>query len=315
MDIQYQEVEQECKPLEYVGGHMIRIDGYFMFQVGAALRPLKSVTQKWNKQYLRGRLYTAEHWLDTLLNNSVYKLQTCRLSGNTLLETIRRIGTTYDQENKSDAAKFESEEVGWWEAWSLESQASAFETVLSAELQWGQLFLVEPKGGFDLTQITENGVAIFPSQLVPRVPEALQEAKDAARSIAFALPTAAAFHLHRLHELVLRRFYTTVTEGKPHPEKRNIESYIGALKNYGYKDKKVLSALAGLKNFHRNPVVHPDDRLEDVEEAIALHGNIVTVITYMLKQLPPEPLVLTAPPSATAALEDKSNESQEAGAE
>lgn len=38
-------------------------------------------------------------------------------------------------------------------------------------------------------------------------------------------------------------------------ELRNIEA-----KNYGYKDKKVLSALAGLKNFHRNPVVHPDDR-------------------------------------------------------
>jgi hypothetical protein len=302
---------------------MLRVDGYFLYQVGAAVRPLTSVDEKWSKPYLRGRLWPAGHWLDTLLNNSIYKLQTCRQHGNTLLETINRIQKDYAEESKADADKFANEEVGWWESWQVRSQSNAFETVFSAELQWGQLYLVEPKGGFDLIQLTENGTAIFPSMLIQRAPEAAQDAKDAARCIAFALPTAAAFHLHRLHELVLRRFYTTVTKGAPHPEKRNIESYIGALKNYGYaskespkrdEEKKVLSALAGLKNFHRNPVVHPDDRLDDVEEAIALHGNIVTVVTYMLKQLPPEPLVLTPPPSAPA-IEDKSSAAEEAEAE
>ena len=31
----------------------------------------------------------------------------------------------------------------------LTTQARDFETILGAELQWGQLFLVQPKGGYN----------------------------------------------------------------------------------------------------------------------------------------------------------------------
>jgi hypothetical protein len=61
-------------------------------------------------------------------------------------------------------------------------------------------------------------------------------------------------------------------------------------------DRKVFSALAGLKDFHRNPVLHPDDRLDDVEEVLALLGSINTVITYMLKAIQPAPPELTQAP-------------------
>jgi len=282
---------------------MIRVDAYFLYQVGAAIRPLTNVASGWTKNQLRQRLWTAEHWLDTLLNRSVYKLQTSWAGGNTLLTTTRRI---LDEYKKLDDAAL-NVMIEWLDSYLVGSQATAFETVLSAELQWGQLYLVEPKGGYDLNKLTENGIVIFPSQLAEKVPEAITDAKEAARCIAFALPTAAAFHLHRLHELVLRRYYDIVTGGNPRPINRNIGAYIDAMKNNQFKDPKVFSALANLKDFHRNPVLHPDDRLEDVEEAIALLGSINTVIIYMLKALPPDPFKLIASPSQneTPALEDK----------
>ncbi len=269
---------------------MIRVDPYFLYQVGAAIRPIVGMQSNWTKAHLRQNLWGAEYWLDTLINKSIYRLQTCRASGNELLETVRRIQAEFN----SDETDLEKT-IDSFDYYFLQSQAQKFENVLAAELQWGQLFLVEPKGGYDLNQLTSNGIIIFPSSLPEKVPEAIQDGIEAARCIAFALPTAAAFHLHRANELVLRRYYDTVTNGAERPSNRNIGAYIDAMKNAQFKDQKIFGALAALKDFHRNPVLHPDDRLESVEEAIALLGVVNTVIAYMLNAIRPAPLELISP--------------------
>src|SRR5438876_1046589 len=76
---------------------MIKIDPYFLYQVGAAIRPLVDVSAALARNDLRGRLWHAEHWLDALLNKSVYRLQTCRTTGNALLSTIKRILAEYEK--------------------------------------------------------------------------------------------------------------------------------------------------------------------------------------------------------------------------
>lgn len=278
---------------------MIRIDPYFLYQVGAAIRPLVDVKIDANKNDLRLLLWDAEQWLDVLLNKSIYRLQTSRASGFELLELIRAVVQECADSKAGDKIEFML-------AYNLRTRAQKFENVLAAELQWGQLYLVEPKGGYDLNQLTSNGIAIFPSALAERVPEAIQDAMEAARCLAFALPTAAAFHLHRVNELVLRSYYDTVTNGAPRPDKRNIGAYIDAMKNAHFIDKKIFGALAALKDFHRNPVLHPDDHLETVEEAIALLGVVNTVISYMLNAIRPPPLELTSQPgNEQEAIENK----------
>jgi hypothetical protein len=280
---------------------MIRVSGSFLYELGFRLHPLQSLNVDWTNGQVYAFSFLAESWVDTLLNNSVYKLQTCYASGSELLGSLKEFNTHFlKAETKADA------KVDWWHQFRLTTQSKTFETVLLAEMATSHLYLVEPKGGYDLRQLTESGWVIFPPVLIEKVPEAIQDAKEAARCLAFALPTAAAFHLHRLHELVLRRYYDTVTSGAPRPANRNIGAYIDAMKNAHFKDPKVYSALANLKDFHRNPVLHPDDRLEDVQEAIALLGSINTVITYMLKAIQPAPLKLTPPPAnEIQEIEDK----------
>jgi ribosomal protein S5 len=57
----------------------------------------------------------------------------------------------------------------------------------------GSTILSPTQGRYELYQLTENGIVIFPSTLAEKVPEAVQDATEAARCIAFELPTAAAF--------------------------------------------------------------------------------------------------------------------------
>ncbi len=271
---------------------MIRIDAFYFFQIGAALRPLSGITHETTKRETRYKLWTAHHWLEGLLQKSVYTLRTCVVSGNELLGTLARINDDYGKDDVDLDSNIEFIDQHY-----LTTQVQTFEANLSAELQWGNLYLVQPKGGYDLNQLTENGIVLFPSSLASKIPEAIKDAKEAARCIAFELPTAAAFHLHRLNEVVLRHYYEYVTGGKPHPERRIVTKYIDAMKGYQVGDRVVFGALSTLVHLHRNPVLHPEQSLDTVEQAIALLGSVNSVVSYMLSALPPEPLKLVPPPA------------------
>jgi hypothetical protein len=317
MDIQYQQFEPECKPLvELVGDVMFRISGHYLYQVGANLHPLVDLAEHSSRGQARYLLSNAQTWLNNVLSaHELLRLRACWTKGTELRQTIKETLDMFtketDEESKGmtvvESGTVWQKEIGWLTAYMIRSTAQEFETLLAAELSIADLYAVTPKRGFDTTALAERGAEIFPPDLVKKVPESAKDAAEAGRCLAFELPNGAGFHLHRIGELVMRRYYDVVSNGKPRPEQRNISAYIDALKNAGVKNKKILSALAGLKNFHRNPLLHPDESLDTIDDAIALFGAVNTIIIYMLKALPPEPLTLTAPPSAhdTKAIEDR----------
>lgn len=282
------------------GGCMIRLDAYYFYRVGVALHPLSDVHHNMKRVELYGKLYSAESWLDALLTQHLVRIKTSWPKGKELLTTIRNTQKLF----KDLSAEEWEKPIGFRIAYDLTSQVEAFENVLSAEISFSDIYVVSKKGGFDTTELAENGIILFPTELSTKVPEAISDAHEAARCIAFDLPTAAAFHLHRMNELVLRRYYDSVTNGAERPISRNIGAYIDALKNNQIQDKKLFGALATLKDFHRNPVLHPDDRLDSVEDAISLLGAVRTVIAYMLKALPPPALVLEASPNEQRQIEE-----------
>jgi hypothetical protein len=131
--------------------------------------------------------------------------------------------------------------------------------VFGAELAVLPLYGVTRKAGFDLPTLIENGAA-----------EALPDLEQATRCMAFELFTAAGFHLDRANEAVLRRYWDAVTNGATRPASRNMGDYLNELNKLNAGDAKVKAALKDLKDLHRNPLIHPEQTLENVDDAIAL---------------------------------------------
>lgn len=276
-----------------------RIDGYFLYQVGAALRPLitiKDVPGVSNGAW-RLAIWEAERWLRSILVQEMVSIKTSRAKGWQLHAQIVQIKEWLDNLNEEQL----NAQPGFIALYNLSTSVAEFQTLLGAELSIADMYVVSKKGGYDITELAENGLCVFPATLGTKVPDAITDAAQAARCIAFELPTAAAFHLHLVLERVMRCYYDSVTGNKPRPENRKIASYIDSMKAKKVGDQKIFAALSDIARFHRNPVLHPDEKLDSTEDAVALLGSIYSATLQMLKVIPEPELKLVAQDAQAAA--------------
>jgi hypothetical protein len=154
-----------------------------------------------------------------------------------------------------------------------------------AELQSASIFYVPPRGAFDNTHLINAGEKLFPEALFALVPETLVDVQQGARCLAFNLPTAAGFHFHRANEAVLREYFDTLAGEEKRPNILSMGTLLGQLKKLELGDRNVIAALDNIKEFHRNPLMHPDHTLESVDEAISLYCAIRSAMSYMLEKI------------------------------
>ncbi|WP_223977248.1 hypothetical protein [Bradyrhizobium sp. RD5-C2] len=185
----------------------------------------------------------------------------------------------------AETAKGLADKVDRWSLWNIRNTYSQYKTVLLAEFGSFNTYLVTQHGGYDMYALLAAGETIFPSELAMKVPEAVIDAREAARALAYEVPTACGFHAFRVTESVLRKYYTHVTGGAAPPKVRNIGVYLNALKQSKKGDEKILAALKQMTDLHRNPLIHPEVVLT-TEESIATLGIARSVITAMLAVLP-----------------------------
>jgi hypothetical protein len=210
--------------------------------------------------------------------------------------------------SRVDADFGKGQHLNFNDIWPVTSALTAFEAVLGAELALVPLYVVTPKAGFDTAVLIESGATCFPTEIWSKAPEALADLQQATKCIAFELFTAAGFHLHRANEAVLRRYWDAVTKGAPRPVSRNMGDYLNELSKQNAGDARVRAALKDLKDLHRNPLIHPEKTLGNVDDAVALMNGVHTTILNMLKEMPviaavpaPAPLGSIVPPNATTA--------------
>lgn len=263
---------------------MIAIDGFYLYSLGASIHPLSELKgdaqiTDWFLPLLTGQSAT-----ETFIDNSVYEPKFSRAAGMSLLAAIKPLISDY---NRTSA-------ISIFEAYQVTSALTAFETVLTAELSQINVFMVKKKRGYDTGDLVHRGWVMFPETLATKVPESVVDMQFATRCIAFELPTAAGFHLHRANESILHRYFDAVSNGAKRPEGRNIGDYLARLRENKWGEEKVLSALKDLKDLHRNPLIHPEDSLEDVDEALALLGSIHAAVVLMLKAISEPPQVIPA---------------------
>lgn len=184
--------------------------------------------------------------------------------------------------------------VSRWELADIKQKFEQYKTVLLAELQSLTSYFVTQKGGFNNFALLGAGENLFPSDLPTKVPEALRDVREAAKCLAFEVPTACGFHVFRATESVLRRYYTEVTGGQPHPKVRNFGIYVKKLRQLKCGDERVIAAIEQMTKLHRNPIIHPEVILT-LEEALATLGMARSAMTAMLTALPVPPPTTTTP--------------------
>ncbi|MDT4897681.1 MAG: hypothetical protein QOH25_2758 [Acidobacteriota bacterium] len=140
------------------------------------------------------------------------------------------------------------------------------DATLDAELHLRGAFLVTPKR-FQLDYLLKSPSSLFASEVFINLPRICQfDFTEACRCIAFGIPTAAAFHLMRGVEGVLRDYYCRIV--KRNRVKRmlwyDIVNHLRQRRDA--PPKALLDNLDNIRVNFRNPTQHPDARY-DMDEA------------------------------------------------
>jgi hypothetical protein len=268
------------RPKPSQGSPVQPIHGYYLYTLGSQLHPVTEIpwnTATWANVFFP--ILRAMPALNELLHQSIYQVRTCRQDGLELIQAMEALKDRASKANPDDKADA-------MEVWKLVDKTTKFEAVLRAELGTTPMYYVSPKNNMDVAGLISFGHLSFPGDLASKAPEAIPDAQQAAKCIAFELSTAAGFHLHRANESVLRRYFDHVAGAEHRPESRNIGDYLNKLGQLNKGDPRVRAALRDLKDLHRNPLMHPEEHIASVDDAISLMGSVRAAMSLMLKELP-----------------------------
>jgi len=273
---------------------VIRISIPWVIDVVAAVNGLDNLTVGAERAAVWGHAYSASSQLDALISQSLYSdsLVACRAAADKLRT---QLGTIIAPPVEGEVSPFH--------VWNVKEASREFKTIFLAELATLPAFFVTSKRPLDRESLISAGESLMPEELLRKVPEAIRDAQEAALCLAFDRATAAAFHLFRTLEAVVRAYHRTVCQGSAPPKQRNLGVYIRVLKDAG-ANPKVIAALTQLKDLHRNPISHPE-ALITPDEAIGIYGVVRSAVAAMLAELPELPLNTTFPTSSLETTLDR----------
>lgn len=261
---------------------MFRLSGDFIYTLATQLRPIEGLSEESASFQSYLVLDTAVKGLNDLFAWNALGLNASWSKGLALRELCEKILAEMRSNPEEFGSSLRHTQFG-----ELKSAFNTFEITLKAELSVANLYAVTRKGAYDTNILAEHGLLAFPKALEERVPEAANDARQAARCLAFDLPTAAAFHLHRAHEAVVHSYFKNIAPDATPPVKQPLGAWIKELEKLSGTQDVVVAALKDINRLHRNPVLHPETSLADSEEAIALLGSICTTMRHMLQKIVP----------------------------
>lgn len=151
----------------------------------------------------------------------------------------------------------------------LKRQIREFELFLERESQRINAFSVPRKGIYDTQALIEHAEDSLPSDVKSRLDGlTVYDIQQAGKCLAFDVPTAAGIHILKAVESLIRAYHAKVTGKTLAVKSRNWGAYIRELNTSG-ADQKVTAYLQHIKDFYRNPIMHPEVQLAP-DEAFSL---------------------------------------------
>jgi hypothetical protein len=173
-----------------------------------------------------------------------------------------------------------------WQIAEVREAAREFETVLRNECQLMDTYFISKKGVYSTKDLVENAHHQVPESSRSHLSsQSKLDFDQAGKCIALDVPTAAAFHLLRGTEVLVREYYELVVPGpkRAKAKMRNWGVYIKLMKqNQG--DPSVLSLLDHMRDAYRNPVTHPEENYTD-DRAQVLFGLCVSAVVLLVEAI------------------------------
>lgn len=182
----------------------------------------------------------------------------------------------------------------------LSDEIRALKTIVTQYIPTFPIFLVSETGGFHPEALLAKNDQEILAEIRDQLPEQCQtDLNDAARCLAFGMPTATVFHMMRAIEEMMKAYHHNLTgmtfeEATPKIQ-RNWGQYISALdqaldeisasdKTKGRVGKSITSVLYNIKEVHRNPICHPDMNA-DKDEALQVFRAGIAILGEIGRQL------------------------------
>jgi hypothetical protein len=223
-------------------------------------------------------LYEAERYLLPLASEQNYPLD-IRASRPVINQLLTLIGSIINEADKDKQTQI----LGWnrYNIWDL---ATRIRELLRGELAVQPVYHIWPKRAYNIEVLIAEGERLFSEAVRKELnDEERFNIREAGKCLVFEVPTAAAFHIFRCAESLLRRYYEVVVGTLPKKKMRNWALYINQLRKCG-ADPIVVTILEQIKDLHRNPVIHPETKLQ-TDEALSLIGIIDSALNAMVNDM------------------------------
>lgn len=173
------------------------------------------------------------------------------------------------------------------QAKTLSESMTTFHATLQAECAGEMAFFVSEKR-YSVEKLLHDCRELIGGEVFDLLPELAQhDVNEAGRCLAFELPTAAAFHMLRATEEVLRGFYRSWVRRNRLNEPWLWKAMVDDLNRKTTKPPKaLLDNLDNIRRSFRNPTNHPE-KVYDLDEAQDLFGLSIEALRRMTLGLRP----------------------------
>lgn len=273
---------------------MHHLNLYRFYELATKLHALFSASLQGRVADMFAPLTEAQAALDALIKGDPIVLETSKADAVRLLGKIGDLFNKYfiDPSTKQLKSLESEDRINQHELALIHSLVEKFEHALAAELNRAPSYVAEKRGIYSTHDLIENASETFPASLAPVIAKpALAEFNTAGRAIAFGMGTAAAVHLLRAVEIVLRQYYEVFAGSSAAKAERNYTIYLKKLSLMAddeslamRPDRRVLQMLAQIKDQYRNPLTTPESSMT-LEQATSLFGLASAIISMMAEQV------------------------------
>jgi hypothetical protein len=245
---------------------------YEFYWFGTCLRFLQDTSEGYGINGDGGVLHNINEFFKYLKDLELHVTQ--RVANSKLKEIITELNSTdKDQTLSKDQAKKISDDI------------DVIRITLDAELAGVHAYTPTPKR-LDLDRLLSDVNKLFSPGIFEALPDiARHDFTEAGKCIAFETPTAAAFHILRGTESVLRKYYEEMIRHKRIKSLMWGPIVIDLRKRSKTKPHEVLNNhLDNIRVSFRNPTQHPE-AIYDIHEVQDLWSICVDVINRMVKIL------------------------------